>query len=726
MRGSISESFLRKFGQLLARLIYRVEVDGRENIPAEGVLLIPNHVTWIDAVILQLACPRPIRFVVYEPIYRQPLLKPIFKAVQAIPIAPEKPRAALGEAAQRLKEGEIVCVFPEGELTRSGSLLRLKKGFELLARMADVGVLPVWLDELWGSVFSYSGGRYFTKLPIRLPYHVRVAFGRPLTAEEADIATVREELLILGEQCYQRRETLTRHLAEACLRGLRRRQFRTAVVDGMDDSRLSRGTLLAAAAALSRDLKQRCHGRRVAVVLPPTKGAVVANLAVLLAGKVPVNLNFTAGRAALESAIQRGDLTHALTARQVERKLKDLAWPKEKLYLEDLMPPLKTRILMWRALVFLIPSPLLVKLLGTPKRGDGEEAVLLFTSGSSGEPKGVVLSHRNILGNVTQFGLMLSLGKDDAILASLPFYHSFGCTVTLWYPLIEGVPIVSYPSPLDTVKNLELRVTLLLATPTFMRGYLKRAKPEQLASLKLIITGAEKLPDSLLEAFEERFHIRIMQGYGLTETSPVVSTNLPEPPLKPGYSFQPSQRVGSVGKLAPGIAARIKSPETGEPLSLHDTGMLWLKGPNIFEGYLNDPERTAEMLEHGWLETGDLGRFDEDGFLFIEGRLSRFSKIGGEMVPHETVESKVSEVLDLPTDGDRVIAVVGLPDEAKGEALVALSTREIEAAELRSKLLEAGIPSLWVPKTIRKVDAIPILGSGKLDLKACRELAENR
>lgn len=288
--------------------------------------------------------------------------------------------------------------------------------------------------------------------------------------------------------------------------------------------------------------------------------------------------------------------------------------------------------------------------------------------------------------------------------------------------------IVTNASPLDAAKNASLveqhKVTLLLATPTFLRAYIRKAQQHQLRTLRLVITGAEKLPLELARSFEDRFGQRVFEGYGLTETSPVVSVSLPEPqPAKPGEKVQPSSRLGSVGKMAPGIAAEVREPESDAKLSLHDTGMLWLRGPNIFEGYLRDPQRTAEVLRDGWLKTGDIGRFDEDGFLYIEGRLSRFSKIGGEMVPHELIEQKISAALGLDNQDERLIAVVGVTDQAKGEALVLLSATEVDLAQLRSKLNEAGVPNLWIPKKVCRVEAIPVLASGKLDLGRCGELA---
>ncbi len=723
---SAAERALYFFCRPLVRCFYRVTALGLENLPSGGFLLLPNHISWVDAIVLQLACPRPIRYVIDEEYYHKPILHSLLRVLGCIPINTHHSHPAVRLATEKIADGEIVCVFPEGRLERTGVLLRLQRGYELIARHANAEVVPVWLDQLWGSIFSFQGGKFFRKLPKRVRYPVTIAFGKPLKADDANVATVREELLKLGEFCFSRRPSLHRHLAEECVRGLKRRPFATAVIDGLDHSTLSRSKLLGAAAALSRFLRRQFADERIAIVLPANKGSMMANLAVTLAGKVPVDLNFTIGRAANESCCGRANLRVAISATQFMERIKDFPWPERVLKLDELMPRMKRQIIFWWLISILLPARLLLQLLQIPKEGGHTEAVLLFTSGTTGEPKGVVISHRNVVGNVSQFRQLLDAKKNDAILASLPFFHTFGSTVTLWYPLIEGVRIVTYPNPLEAARCAALieryKLTFLLATPTFLRVYLRKAQPYQLRSLRLTIAGAEKLPLDLARHFEERFGKRVFEGYGLTETAPVVSVNLPEP-LR---NVEPTSRLYSVGRMAPGIAAEIREAETDRKLSLHETGMLWLRGVNIFEGYLHDPKQTAEVLRDGWLKTGDIGRFDEDGFLYIEGRLSRFSKIGGEMVPHEAVENKIVDLLGLSGRDERPLAVVGVQDEAKGEALVLLSAVDVDLGELRKELHEAGIPNLWIPKHVQRVESIPVLASGKLDLKKCKELVPER
>src|SRR5213080_3131464 len=376
---STAERVLYFFGRLLVRSLYRVTALGLENLPSGGFLLVPNHITWVDALILQFACPRPIRYVIDQEYYYKPILHPVLRTIGCIPISKRHSHAAVRGAAEKISEGEIVCVFPEGALERRGTLLRLQRGYEVIARHAKAQVVPVWLDQLWGSIFSFQGEKFFTKFPKRIPYPVSVAFGKPLEPKAAGVAAVREELLKLGEFCFSRRPSLDRHVAEDCVRGLKRRPFATAVVDGIDHTQLSRGKLLGAAAAFSRYLRKEFPDERIAIVLPASKGSMVANLAVMLANEVPVDLNFTIGRAANESCCKRANLRVAISATPFIERVKDFPWPERVLKLDELMPRLKPQILFWWTMSILLPTPLLTRLLQIPKKGGHEEALLLFT-----------------------------------------------------------------------------------------------------------------------------------------------------------------------------------------------------------------------------------------------------------------------------------------------------------------------------------------------------------
>ncbi|HEY5551699.1 MAG TPA: AMP-binding protein, partial [Opitutaceae bacterium] len=396
---------------------------------------------------------------------------------------------------------------------------------------------------------------------------------------------------------------------------------------------------------------------------------------------------------------------------------------------KDLASLGKPRILGTLIAVWLLPSALICRIWGVPRHGDNDEAGLLFTSGSSGEPKGVALTHRNILANCGQISATGILPRTETLLACLPLFHSFGFTVMMWYVLIASMRAVTIPSPLDQKKMIEAieqeKVSILVGTPTFLRPLLKKAEPRQLKSLRFAVSGAERLPDDLYHAYQSTLGVFLFQGYGLTETTPVASVNVPDPQNLPkGVKLQVGHRLGSVGRLVAGMTAKIIDPDTGRELDATSTGMILLKGPNVFNGYLNDPQKSAEALAPGgWFLTGDLARFDDDGFLFIEGRQSRFSKIGGEMVPHVTIEQRIIEAFEVKAEDASHIVVMGVPDAAKGEALVLLTTIGIDPIALREKLAALGLPNLWIPKIVHHIDAIPMLGSGKTDLKACKKLA---
>ncbi|MFT5403369.1 MAG: acyl-[acyl-carrier-protein]-phospholipid O-acyltransferase, partial [Verrucomicrobiales bacterium] len=557
-------------------------------------------------------------------------------------------------------------------------------------------------------------------------------WAEPLEREAAHLANFQEKMLEVGNEAFREQSLLKLHLGFAVLSGLKRNGDSAGIIDGTDDSDTPYDRILAASLALSRVIKTRTSKDRVAILLPPGRAGFVANIAVLLANKVPVNLNFTASKDAVDSAIKQADLDLFITADAFRQKMTRFAWPDDEqlLYIEKALPKIKWKIAFWLVLTRFLSAERLASMISLPKTGGDKEAVLLFTSGSSGEPKGVGLTHVNVLANVMQFGSRLNLSQTDRLLGCLPLFHSFGCTVTMWFPLVEGFTTVTFPNPIETRKLGELiekyRVTVVLGTPTFLRGYLRKATAEQFAHVKLVVAGAEKLPAAVSEAFKEKLGPEVLEGYGLTETSPVTNVNLPDPvpDSDPAVPVIPCLRRGSVGQLLPGVAVRITHPDTELPVPVHDTGMIWLSGANIFRGYLNAPEKTADVIQGQWFKTGDIGRLDEDGFLYIEGRLSRFSKIGGEMVPHETVESYLNNALEFGSSDERKLAVTGIPDEAKGEALVMLVTeKELDFESLRKHLISEGVPALWVPKKWLYVESIPTLASGKLDIRGCQDLA---
>ncbi len=723
---------LELIARSVARVLYRVRTSGAGNIPSTGgVLLIANHISYVDVVVLQLACPRPIRFVGHQGLRRNGFFNWCFEMSGSIPISVEQPRAGMKAAVAALKAGELVCLCPEGHISRTGQLMEIQRGFEVMARQANVPVIAAAIDGLWGSVFSFAGNKYLWKSPRLLPTHAFIAFGTATPPDRVSPAWARRELLDLGCRAFEERPVLKRHLGRECIRALAKHPGRVQVIDRTFGRRaVTCGQLYAAAAALSRRIRATVPERRVGVVLPPGAGAFIANLAILAAGKIPVNLNFTTARAGIEASLKLGGIATVLSADAVRAKLPNFPWPERTLDLKAEIEACggKRALLPWLIAAWVLPNQVCADLLGLPRCGDREEAGLLFTSGSSGEPKGVVLSHRNILANCAQISSLSILPETCSLLGCLPVFHSFGFTVTLWYPLLRGCHVVTVPSPLDTRKIIEAirdeKATVLLGAPTFIRPVLKKALPGELRSLDLVVTGAEKLPDDLARTFRETFHIEIMQGYGLTETTPAANINQPHPPVVVSTNEpQLGNRPGAVGRMMPGMTARVVDPETWQELPMSETGMVLFRGANVFEGYLDDPEKTKGAFRDGWFVTGDLGRFDEDGFLFIEGRLSRFSKIGGEMVPHGTVENKISELFDLDQTAGYVVVVIGVPDASKGEALVLLTTLDFTSDVIREKLLASGMPGLWVPKLIRRVEKIPVLGTGKLDLKGCRELA---
>jgi acyl-[acyl-carrier-protein]-phospholipid O-acyltransferase/long-chain-fatty-acid--[acyl-carrier-protein] ligase len=707
-----------------------IQVLHTDRVPATGFLCVPGRLDFQQLLHLEKQFSgRKITYLIEENDQHDPALRGHMEKSGngAMFSCADKNAAAAGKEFAAFLEGNGIILFVPGRAaTRPATPIHAPSGH--LKILSDFGLplLPIAIDCPRESCL---GIERISSLPAAV-----IAFGKTISAKDSSFPALQAHLLEAFAEAYATREILKGSLATALLHGLKNNP-NDRIVDGSDDVVLPYSKILPVAIALSKYIRAQTDKPRVAIVLPPGKGGLIANLAVLFAGKIPVNLNFTASHSAIRSSIRQADVDRFITADPFVRKVPAFPWPPNRdiIFIERVIPEIKKEIVKWGIISKLLPASTLTTILGLNKRRGDDEAILLFTSGSSGEPKGVPLTHRNVLANVTQFASRLNMERNASLLGCLPLFHSFGCTVTLWYPVIEGINLVTYPSPLETKRLAELislhQVDVLLATPTFLRGYMKRIDPAQLESLKLIVTGAEKLPQSLADAFEEKFGIRPMEGYGLTETSPATNVNLPTPQETAGPHTLSAQRDGSVGQLLPGIAIRLVDAVTDAPVPLDKPGIIVLKGPNIFPGYLRDEKRTKEVLSaDGWFRTGDVGFLDADGFLHIQGRISRFSKIAGEMVPHETIESAINQVLGLDAETERKIAIVGIPDEAKGEVIVLLSTiagptLEQECIDLRYKLLDHGLTSLWCPRIIVPVEEIPLLASGKLDIKGCQQLA---
>jgi len=470
--------------------------------------------------------------------------------------------------------------------------------------------------------------------------------------------------------------------------------------------------------------------RFVGILIPPSVGGVLANIAATLCGRVAVNLNYTVTSDILNYCIAQCGIKHVLTSRKFMERF-DFKLDAELIYLEDLREQVTLVDKLAGAFAaYLVPITILERWLGLHKLKPDDLFTIIYTSGSTGKPKGVMLSFDNIGTNISAIEVALMLDGHDTVCGILPLFHSMGFTIGMWAPLASDVKGAYHFSPLDAkvIGKLcqDYKITIMVSTPTFLRSYLRRCTPEEFASMELVVTGAEKLPNDLLAAFEERFKVRPMEGYGTTELSPVVSVNVP--PNRTSDGTTKRAKVGTVGQPVQLVKAKIIHHETGAELGIDQSGLLLIKGPNVMQGYYKMPEQTAKVMRDGWYMTGDMGMIDADGFIHITGRVSRFSKIGGEMVPHIHIEEHLQRIL---TDDEEklVVAVTAVPDERKGERLIVFYLPNDKSVEqITKELVAAGLPNLWIPSpdSFFQVEAIPVLGTGKLDLQALKELAKTR
>ncbi len=735
----LPDSLLRFALWILTNSIYRIRKIGRDNIPEKGgALFVCNHVSFADALLLLAATDRSVRFLMFKDIYEKPWIKPFAKIIGAIPVSSEqRPREllhALQTASEAIRNGEVVCIFAEGQITRIGQLLPFRRGFERIMKDMDAPIIPVALDGVLGGPWSFRRGGWVHLFTTHCPHPVTVSFGRPMPPTATPFA-VREAVQALQVDAWQLRRELMQPLHRNLIRMARQHPRRFAFAD-VTSGKINFSATLVKTIFLARRLKPVWQGQgMVGIFLPPSVPGALVNYAAFLCGKVPVNLNYTLSDSGIAACASQCGIKTVITSRKFLEKIK-LTPPGEIIFLEDLAaaPSASEKISAFMAAKFL-PERLLERMLTSTENSKlktnkplDDLATVIFSSGSTGEPKGVMLSQFNLLANIEQCGEVISLDESQRLLGILPFFHSFGFTVTLCLPLVLGAGVVFYPNPLDArgIGSMvrEHEVTVLLATATFLQIYLRAVAPEDFGSLKLVVTGAEKLPERLAIAFEERFGIRPFEGYGCTECSPAVSINTWD--YRAAGFYQVGSKRGKIGQPVPGMCVRIANaddPWNGEIFPPGHAGMLLVRGPNIMLGYLGQPEKTAEVLHDGWYCTGDVAMMDEDGFLQITGRLNRFSKIGGEMVPHLKIEEKLHE---LAGTAEQTFVVMGVPDEKKGERLVVLhKLGESELAATLEKFTASDLPNLWKPKgdAFRRVENFPMLGTGKLDLRGAKEIA---
>jgi acyl-[acyl-carrier-protein]-phospholipid O-acyltransferase/long-chain-fatty-acid--[acyl-carrier-protein] ligase len=514
------------------------------------------------------------------------------------------------------------------------------------------------------------------------------------------------------------------------IRTCKRRKRGSKIADSVGNE-LSGGATLTRALILRRLLLRHAleeDEQFVGLLLPPSVAGVLANVAVTLARRVPVNLNYTVSSEVLNDCISQAGIKHVLTSRKFMEKV-NLDVDADTVYLEDFRNEARFADKVSCALAaYLVPAGILQKSLGLQGVSAEDLATVIFTSGSTGRPKGVMLTEGNIASNVEVVEQLIHLSRDDVLVGVLPFFHSFGFTICLWTTASIDIKGVFHFNPLEGKQVGKLCKnhggTVLLATPTFLRTYLRRCAKEELTSLDVVVAGAEKLPRELCDAFEERFGVRPAEGYGTTELSPLVSVNIP--PSRALGSPEAGLKEGTVGRPIPGVSAKVTDLDTGEDLGAGQAGMLCIKGPNVMKGYLGRDDLTAEVIKDGWYTTGDVATIDEDGFICITGRQSRFSKIGGEMVPHIRIEEELNALVGDDKDEVLKAVVTAVPDAKKGERIVVLHTAMGRTpGELRKALSDKGLPNIYIPSedSFHQVEEIPLLGTGKLDLKGLKQTA---
>ena len=715
----LPETVIKSLVRGALKLAYGVEVVGAENMPAPGTraVVVVNHVSFLDGLLLAAFLPGTPTFAVHTRIAKAWWIRPFLRLFDAFPVDPTNPMSAKA-MVKAVREGRTLVIFPEGRITVTGALMKIFDGPGMVADKADAPIVPVRIDGAQFTPFSRLRGkvrlRWFPRIRLTVLPPRRVAI---------DGGSARERRAIVGRRLYDQMSEMIFATSDidrtlfAALLGAADVHGRAApIVEDVKREPLSYGRLIAGSLALGRALEPHAgRGEAIGLLLPNVNGVAVSFFALQATGRVPAMLNYTAGLANLQAACTAADIRTIVTARAFVEAAKlgeivaALGSERRIVYLEDVGAGIG-RFAKLRAL---LASYFAERGHARLRIDPAAPAVILFTSGSEGVPKGVALSHRNLLANLAQLGACIDFNPSDIVLNALPVFHSFGLTGGTLLPILNGIKTVLYPSPLHyrivPALAYDANATVLFGTDTFLAGYARMANPYDFYALRYIFAGAEKVRDSTRATFAERFGLRIMEGYGATEAGPVIAVNTP-------MHF----RAGSVGRLLPAIEAEL-TPVPGIDGEGGTVGRLAIRGPNVMAGYYKvDAPGVLQPPADGWHDSGDIVGIDAEGFVTIRGRAKRFAKIGGEMISLPAVEGYAASAWPGCDH-----AVVTRPDARKGEQLVLFTTnRAAKGADLLAWAKANGIAEIAVPRDIRAVEALPVLGTGKLDYVRMEAIAK--
>ena len=702
------------FLSILFRAFYRVEIRGVENLLNAGhnPIIALNHTSFLDAALALSLLPKDPVFAIDSAMAQNWWVKPFLRFTRAMPLDPTKPMATR-TLINAVKGGEPLIIFPEGRLTVTGSLMKVYDGAGLIADKTDAFVVPVRLEGLDATPFTRLSKdqvrrRWFPKVTVTVLEPVKLSVDPALKGKHRRMAAGAALYEIMSNLVY-RTTSIERTVPEALIEAAEIHGMSRVAVEDPVTGTLSYRKLLLGARILGEKLMPLApEGRPIGLMLPNANGAAVTLIALMSAGRVPAMINFTAGVANVLAACKASQVDTIVTSRafvekgRLEPLIAGLSPTIKIVYLEDVRPTItlgdKLRGL-WNAKKVLV------------ERKPGDWAAILFTSGSEGTPKGVVLSHRNMLANAAQAAARIDFGRQDKVFNVLPVFHSFGLTVGLVLPLVSGVRIYLYPSPLHYRIVPELiygtNATIMFGTDTFLAGYARAAHAYDFRSLRYILAGAEPVKETTRRTYLEKFGLRILEGYGVTETAPALALNTPM-----------FNKFGTVGRMLPGMEARLEKVE-----GVDEGGRLFVKGPNVMLGYLRvEKPGVLEPPHEGWHDTGDIVIIDKQGFIAIKGRAKRFAKIAGEMISFAAVEALASELWP-----DALSAVASVPDARKGERLIMVTQKKDPSrSEFQAFARSHGATELMVPAEIVYVEKLPLLGTGKIDNVSVTKLVKER